>query len=181
MIRDWPGQRQARELRHWPTLVYIAECVERSELLDALIVIGSFAKAQADEASDLDLLIAVSEGRFEEAWERRIELETPDALVAWDFRPDLDKPIGGRKFLTRDIIKVELQLSDASAARPRLAKPYYVLVGDDAVTERYARQEPIPPEVLSEYARRIRDEGLVPEIESRYSDLMEAIRRAGRP
>ncbi len=177
MIRDWPGQEQARELRHWPTLVYVAERVEQSELLDALIVVGSFAKVQADEASDLDLLIAVSEGRFEEAWERRTELETPDALVAWDFRPEShDRPIGGRKFLTRDIVKVELQLSDASAAGAMLAEPRYVLVGDDAVTERYVPLKPIPPEVLSEYAQRIRDEGHVPEVESRYSDLMETIR-----
>lgn len=58
MIRDWPGERQARELRHWPTLIYLAERVARSEHLDALIVIGSFAKVEADEASGLDLLIA---------------------------------------------------------------------------------------------------------------------------
>lgn len=178
MIRAWPGQRQARELRHWPTLAYVAERVARSELLDALIVIGSFAKAQADEASDLDLMIAVSEGRFEEAWERRAELETPGALVAWDFRPERHKPIGTRKFLTRDIVKVELQLSDASAAEAVLAEPRYVLVGDDAVTERYAPLKPIPADVLSAYAQRIRDEGHVPEVESRYSDLMEAIRHS---
>ncbi|CAN5279177.1 MAG: nucleotidyltransferase domain-containing protein [Actinobacteria bacterium] len=178
MIRDWSGERQARELRHWPTLVYLAERVARSEHLDALIVIGSFAKGHADEASDLDLLIAVSEGRFPEAWDRRRELETRDALVAWDFRPEPHKLIGTRKFLTRDMIKVELQLSDASAAGAVLAEPHHVLIGEDSITERYAQVEPIPPEVLSEYAQRIRDEGLVPEVESRYSELMEAIRRA---
>lgn len=79
------------------------------------------------------------------------------------------------------MIKVELQLSDASAAEAGLAEPRYVLVGSDDVTERYAQLEPIPPEVLSEYAQRIRDEGLVPEVESRYSELMEAIRRPLKP
>lgn len=99
VIHDWPGQRQARELRHSPTLVHVAECVEQSDLLDGLIVVGSFAKVQADEASDLDLPIAVSEGRFEEAWERRTELETRDAVVGWDFRPEPhERPIGTRKF-----------------------------------------------------------------------------------
>ena len=178
MIRDWPGYDQARQLRHWPTLVYVAERVEQSDLLDALIVIGSFAKVTADEASDLDLLIAVSEGEFDQAWERRSKLETPDALVAWDFRPEPDKPIGTRKFLTRDMIKVELQLSDAAAAEAVLAEPRFALVGEDAVMERYAPLKPIPAEVLADYARRIREDGLVPEVELRYSDLMAAIRRA---
>ena len=176
MIRDWPGYDQARQLRHWPTLVYVAERVEQSDLLDALIVIGSFAKVTADEASDLDLLIAVSEGEFDQAWERRSKLETRDALVAWDFRPEPDKPIGTRKFLTRDMIKVELQLSDAAAAEAVLAEPRFALVGEDAVMERYAPLNPIPAEVLADYARRIREDGLVPEVELRYSDLMAAIR-----
>ncbi|MBA3375512.1 MAG: hypothetical protein H0U00_06815 [Actinobacteria bacterium] len=178
MIRDWPGERQARELRHWLTFVYLAERVARSEHLDALIVIGSFATVQADEAGDLDLLIAVSEGRFPEAWDRRTELETRDALVAWDFRPEPHKPIGTRTFLTRDMIKVELQLSGPSAAGAVLAEPRHVLIGEESITKRYAQLEPIPPEVLSEYAQRIRDEGLVPEVESRYGELMEAIGRA---
>ncbi len=76
------------------------------------------------------------------------------------------------------MIKVELQLSDPSAAGAVLAKPHHVLIGEDSITERYAQLEPIPPEVLSEYAQGIRDEGLVPEVESRYGELMEAIRRA---
>jgi predicted nucleotidyltransferase len=179
VIRDWPGQGQARSLRHWPTLVHIAERVERSDFLDALIVVGSFAKAQADEASDLDLLIAVSDGRFDEAWERRADLETPDALVAWDFRPEpQDRPIGTRKFLTRDVVKVEIQLSEPGPAGAKLAEPRYVLVGDAGAPTRYVPLDPIPSEVLNEYAQKIRDEGLVPDVEARYSELMEAIRRA---
>lgn len=179
VIREWPGEEQARSLRHWPTLVHVAECVERSDLLDALIVVGSFAKVRADEASDLDLLIAVSEGRFDEAWEHRADLETPDALVAWDFRPEPhDRPIGTRKFLTRDVVKVELQLSDPGPAAAKLAEPSYVLVGDAGAQARYVRLDPIPPDVLNAYAEKIRNEGLIPDVEARYSELMEAIRRA---
>jgi hypothetical protein len=180
MIRDWPGIEQARELRHWPTLLYVAERVEESDLFDALIVIGSFARVQADEASDLDLMIAVVEGRFDEAWKRRIQLQTPDSLVAWDFRPEPETSMGTRKFLTREIVKVELAMSDPREARAVLAEPCHVIVGDDSVTERYAMSDPIPSEVLAEYAQRLRDEGHIPEVETRYSELMNAIRRAGQ-
>ncbi len=41
------------------------------------------------------------------------------------------------------------------------------------MTQRYSKSKPIPPEVLAEYAKRIRDDGLVPEVETRYSELME--------
>ncbi len=124
-------------------------------------------------------VIAVVEGRFEVAWQRRTELQTPDSLVAWDFRPEPEKPMGTRKFLTRDIVKVELAMSDPHEAGAVLAEPCHVIVGDDTVTERYAVSDPIPSEVLAEYAQRVRNEGHIPEVETRYGELMRAIRRAG--
>jgi hypothetical protein len=150
--------------------------VAADDVLDALLVVGSFAKNRADEASDLDLMIAIAEGRFDDAWEQRTTLQTPDALVAWDFRPDPERPLGSRKFLTRDVVKVEITMSDARAAGARLAEPFFVLVGDDEVADRYERVEPIPDDVLQEYERKLREEGLVPEVELRYGDLMHAIR-----
>jgi predicted nucleotidyltransferase len=42
--------------------------VQADDALDALLVVGSFAGDSADEASDLDLMVAVSAGQFEEAW-----------------------------------------------------------------------------------------------------------------
>lgn len=81
-MRSWAGQEQAERLRHWPTICHVAERVEQSELLDALLVVGSFAKGLADEASDLDLMIAVAEERFADAWADRERLQTPDALCA---------------------------------------------------------------------------------------------------
>jgi len=155
--------------------------VAASNTLDALLIVGSFAKNFADEASDLDLMVAVADGQFDQAWEEREALQTPNALVAWDFRPDSERPLGSRKFLTRDVVKVEIGMSDARAAGARLAEPFFVLVGDDEVADRYERLEPIPDDVLEEYAQKLREEGLVPEVEMRYGDLMRAIRtmRAG--
>ena len=175
-MRSWPGRDRAEKLRHWPTICHVAERVAASDALDALLVVGSFAKNRADEASDLDLMIAVGEGQFDEAWEQRAALQTPYALVAWDVRPDSDRPLGSRKFLTRDVVKVEITMSDARAAGARLAEPFFVLVGDDDVADRYERLEPIPDDVLEEYAQKLREEGLVPEVEMRYGDLMRAIR-----
>jgi hypothetical protein len=154
----------------------VAERVAASDVLDALLVVGSFAKETADESSDLDLMVAVTEGRFDEAWKQRVTLQTADSLAAWDFRPDRDKPIGARKFLTRDVVKVEISISDARAAGARLAEPFFVLVGDGQVADRYQRLEPIPPDVLEDYAQKLRQDGLVPEVEMRYGDLMHAIR-----
>jgi hypothetical protein len=67
-------------------------------------------------------------------------------------------------------------MSDARAAGARLAEPFFVLVGDDDVADRYERLGPIPDDVLEEYAQKLREEGLVPEVEMRYGDLMRAIR-----
>ncbi len=175
-MRSWPGRDSAEKLRHWPTICHVAELVAADDALDALLVVGSFAKNRADEASDLDLMIAVAEGRFDDAWEQRAALQTPDALVAWDFRPDSERPLGSRKFLTRDVVKVEIGMSDARAAGARLAEPFFVLVGDDEVADRYERLEPIPDDVLEEYAQKLREKGLVPEVEMHYGDLMRAIR-----
>jgi predicted nucleotidyltransferase len=180
VIRDWPGRASAERLRHWPTLEYVAERVVEAASLDGLILIGSLAKGTADEASDLDLIVAVGEGRIREAWERRTSLVPPDALVAWDDpRSDLGREIVGRRFLSRDVVKVELTMATPSSPF-RLAEPFVVAAGDDAVAERFARAEPIPPDVQKEYERELRDHGLVPEIELHYTNLMREIRAARR-
>jgi predicted nucleotidyltransferase len=178
MIQDWPGRAAAERLRQWPSLVYVAERVIETPALDALLLIGSLARGTADEASDLDLVVAVSEGRIQQAWERRDSLVTPDALVAWDDpRSDLSREIVGRKFLSRDVVKVEVTLATPSSPF-RLADPFVVAVGDEAVPDRFKRAEPITPEAQDAYERELREEGLVPEIELHYSDLMRAIRDA---
>lgn len=178
MIREWPGRAKAERLRHWPTLVYVAGKVAAAPALDGLILIGSLAKGTADEASDLDLIVVVGEGRIEEAWEQRTSLVPPDALAAWDDpRSDLGRAIVGRRFLSRDVVKVELTMATPSSSF-RLADPFVVAVGDEAVANRFDRTEPIPPGVQKDYERELRDHGMVPEIELHYSELMRAIRSA---
>jgi hypothetical protein len=175
---NWEGRDRARSLRHWPIIEHVASQVAKSDSLDALIIAGSFAKNRADEASDVDLIITVAPGRFDAAWDQRAFLQTPDALFAWDVRRDPGRPAGARKFISRDIVKVEMGISDPTATEDDLADPYVVLVGDASVVERYKRLPPIPSDVLEAYAQKMRDEGLVPEVEMRYGDLMRAIRAA---
>lgn len=178
MIREWPGRAAAERLRHWPTLMYVASKVQEAPELDALILIGSFARGTADEASDLDLLVAVSEGGIQAAWDQRTLLVPPDALLAWDDpRSDLGLEIVGRKFLSRDVVKVEVAMATPSSSF-RLADPFVVAVGDEAVVDRFARADPIPPDLQEEYERELREDGLVPEVEVHYSDLMRSIRAA---
>jgi predicted nucleotidyltransferase len=176
-MRDWPVRVRAEQLRHWPTLSHIAERVEAIPALDGLLAIGSFAAGQPDELSDLDLVVVVAEDRFEEAWEQRADLETRDALTSWDRRPDPNLAVGGHRFLTRDIVKVELLMSTPSGGA-RLADPYVVLVGEEMLGERFPRLKPIPREELEQYAQKLRDEGTMPKVESLYGDLMTAIREA---
>ena len=63
----------------------------------------------------------------------------------------------------------------------KLLAAAYALTCDDDAADRYEHLEPIPDDVLEEYAQKLREEGLVPEVEMRYGDLMRAIRtmRAG--
>ena len=60
----------------------------------------------------------------------------------------MERPIGSRTFIARDVIKVEITLSDARAAGALLAESFFVLVGDGHAGDRYQRLEPIPADVL---------------------------------
>ncbi|MBA2462131.1 MAG: nucleotidyltransferase domain-containing protein [Actinobacteria bacterium] len=130
----------------------VAERVEDHPDLEALILIGSFAKDTADEASDVDMVVAVSEGRFDSAWEERHLLRPPDSLAAWDIRLDPQREIASHRFLSRDVVKVEILVA-TPASGFRLADPIAVVVGDEAVADGFERIPPIDPAVLEQYAR----------------------------
>jgi hypothetical protein len=176
-MRDWAGRERAEQLRQWRTLTHVASRVEDADALEGLLAIGSFAAGQPDDLSDLDLVVVAAEGRFGEAWELRSRLQTADALTAWDFRPDPEREVGGHKYLTGDIVKVELLIATPSSGA-KLADPYAVLVGDDALGERFPRIPPIPREELAEYAQKLRADGSMPRVERLYGDLMIAVREA---
>jgi predicted nucleotidyltransferase len=177
-LHKWAGQAEAEPRRQWPVIADIADRFDVDPDLDALVLIGSFAKGTADEASDVDIIIAVSEGRFESAWEARSRLQPPDVVAAWDIRPDPEREVGSHRFLTREIVKVEILLA-APSSGVQLADPFVIIAGDQSAAGRFVRVPPIDPEVLSEYAQQLRDDAVLPEVELRYSDLMRAIRSAG--
>lgn len=145
---------------------------------DGLMLLGSFARGSADEVSDVDFVAVAENGRFAEAWERRHELETPGALVSWDVRDDDDIGAGSHKWITRDVVKVECGIVDATYGDMQLAEPYAVIVGDAEIAARFPPLAPIPHDVLEAYAQKLRDGGHVPEVETRYGDLRDAIRNA---
>ncbi|MBA3365280.1 MAG: hypothetical protein H0U03_05775 [Actinobacteria bacterium] len=145
---------------------------------DGLMLLGSFARGAADEVSDVDFVAVVADGRFAEAWGRRRELQTPGTLFEWDLLTGEDGDAGSHKWITRDIVKVECGIVDAARGGMQLAEPYAVIVGDPSIAARFPPLEPIPRDVLEAYAQQLRDKGLVPEVETRYGELRDALRQA---
>jgi hypothetical protein len=146
--------------------------------LDGLLLLGSFAAGRADQISDVDLIAVVAEGRFEDAWARRHELETPGMLCRWDVHVESDGDAASHKWITPNIVKVECGFADAARSAMQLAEPYAVIVGDESVATRFPPLEPMPPDVLEAYAQELRDKGMVPEVETAYGELRRALRRA---
>jgi hypothetical protein len=177
-VHDWPGRPEAERLRQWPLIVHAAETAASSPDADGLLLLGSFAAGRADQVSDVDLVVVVAAGRFDEAWARRAAFETQGTLFAWDVRRESNGAAGGHKWITQDIVKVECTLADASCSAMQLAEPYAVLVGDESVAARFPPLEPIPPDVLEAYAQELREQGLVPDVETQYGELRRALRQA---
>jgi hypothetical protein len=146
--------------------------------LDGLLLLGSFAAGRADQISDVDLVAVVAEGRFDDAWSRRRELETPGTLYEWDVRLEADGDAASHKWITQDIVKVECGFADAARSSMQLAEPYAVLIGDSSVATRFPPIEPIPDDVLEAYAQELRETGMVPEVETCFGELRRALRRA---
>ena len=180
MIATWPAREAAERLRQWPLIVYASERISEMAEFDGLMLLGSFAAGRADDVSDVDLVAVVADGQFERAWQRRRELETPGTLFEWDMYTGDDGDAGSHKWITQDIVKVECGIVDAARSNMQLAEPYAVIVGDPAIAARFPPLEPIPRDVLEAYAQQLRDKGLVPEVETRYGELRDALRRAMR-
>ncbi|HJQ51815.1 MAG TPA: hypothetical protein VJ838_14970 [Gaiellaceae bacterium] len=175
---DWPKRSEAERLRQWPLIMHAAEKAAGMAELDGLLLLGSFAAGRADQISDVDLVAVVAEGRFSEAWQRRRDLETAGTLYQWDVRMESDGDAASHKWITQDIVKVECGFADAAHSAMQLAEPYAVLVGDESVATRFPALESIPPDLLEVYAQELRDRGMVPDVETAYGDLRQALRRA---
>jgi hypothetical protein len=180
VVRDWPTRPEAQRLRQWPIIAHVSERVASIPEFDGLILVGSFAAGTADEISDVDFIAVAADGKFAEAWERRADLQTEGALFVWDVVVDPTLDNGGHKWITRDVVKVECGIVDPARVDTALAPPYAVIVGDPAIAERFPPMKPIPLDVLEQYAQKLRDAGLVPEVETCYEELRRALRAALR-
>jgi hypothetical protein len=177
-VLDWPNRPQAERLRQWPLIVHAAKTAAEMPEVDVLLLLGSFAGGRADEISDVDLVAVVADGCFSDAWARRRDLETSGTLFQWDVHVAADGEAASHKWFTREIVKVECGIVDATRSTFQLAEPYAVIVGDRTVAHRIPPLEPIPRDVLEAYAQELREQGMVPEVETRYGELRTALRRA---
>jgi predicted nucleotidyltransferase len=158
----------------------LAACIEETPELVAGFLLGSLARGDADDLSDVDLIVIVQEGAFDAAWAKRHTLQGDDALAAWD---DLDpeRPeLGAHKWITRELVLVELVFATASSGI-RLADPFVVIGGDAAVADRVERRPSIAREELREFADMRVETGRANAIETTYEALVDAVRGADAP
>ena len=175
---DWPTRANAERSRQWWIVEHVAERIAGIPEFDGLLLVGSFASGATDGLSDLDFICVVADGQFDAAWARRAELETPNPLFVWDLVVDPALDEGGHKWLTHDLVKVECGIVDPARGDTQLAPPYAIVVGDPGIADRFPPLGPIPPAVVEAYAQKLRDRGLVPEVETCYGELKAAIRKA---
>jgi predicted nucleotidyltransferase len=170
-LRGWSGSERAKSLRQWPVLEGIARRAAELDALDGLILIGSFARGDPDELSDLDLLAVVGPDRFDEAWAARHRL-AHDPLLVWEPRARPARRIRWFTWLTRDVVKVECGIVDPLAGGRELSEPFAVLVGDDSVADRFPR---ISPSALAERRRKLQGAQQPPETDDEltYGELVD--------
>jgi hypothetical protein len=151
----------------------LAEAVSSPPFL-GLVLLGSFARGEADELSDVDFIAFVAEGEFERAWEQRHRLHPVDAWC-WGYpRPPGDRDVAAHRWLTRDFV-----LFDGLIATPtgtRVADPMHVLVDREDLRRHLVIREPIASTEQTERGDQI----TLNEIERLYGELKRALRRAGR-
>lgn len=175
-VNDWPGREAALRLRQWPHIEDLAGRVSTSAWLAGLFLVGSFARGAADSLSDVDYMVVVADGRFDEAWEHRHELHLRE-FTCWDYpRPD-QREVAAHRWLTDDLV-----LFDGLIAAPggaRLADPFVVVVGDPSLAERFHRFDPATKH--GDPATKHGDEVELHEVEMLYGQLKLAARqrRAG--
>jgi nucleotidyltransferase-like protein len=86
--------------------------------------LGSLARGEADEFSDIDLLLTIRDGDWERAWSRRHTLSA-GALYVWD-EEETGRELGKHGWLTRDFVLVECPHTTRAGAH-RLAEPFVVI------------------------------------------------------
>jgi hypothetical protein len=168
-INDWPGRSAAERLRQWPRLQEFAEAAATPPFL-GVVLLGSFARGEADDLSDVDFVVFAAEGDFEAAWEQRHRLHRDDASC-WDYpRPPGEGDVAGHRWLTRDLVLFDGLIATPSGTR--VADPLHVLVGDEELSRQLVRRE----QITAEEQHRRRDEIALHEVERLYGQLKLAVR-----
>jgi predicted nucleotidyltransferase len=168
-INEWPGQSAAEHLRQWPRILELAEAATRPPFL-GVVLLGSFARGEADDLSDVDFTVFATEGGFAEAWEERHRLHALDA-ACWDYpRPSGDRDVAGHRWLTTDFVLFDGLIATPSGTR--VADPLHVLVGNDVLSRQLVKREPI---TVEEQHRR-KNEITLYEVEQLYGQLKLALR-----
>lgn len=169
VINEWPGRRAAQRLRQWPRIVELAEAAAGPPFL-GVVLLGSFARGEADDLSDVDFTVFADEGDFGNAWEHRHRLHALDA-ACWDYpRPPGDRDVAGHRWLTSDFVLFDGLIATTSGTR--LADPLHVLVGNDVLRDQIVKREPITAEEQHER----KDEITLHEVEQLYGRLKLALR-----
>jgi len=104
----------ASRLRLWPVLEEMIRRVEASDDYEAAVLLGSLARGEGDEFSDVDLLLVVRDDCWQQAWAKRHRLSS-NALYVWDeLAPG--RELAKHAWLTRDFVFVECRIPLAPAA-----------------------------------------------------------------
>jgi predicted nucleotidyltransferase len=154
---DWPGRERAESLRQWPVIEGLATRAAEIDAVDGVILLGSFARGDPDELSDVDALLVVAPGRFQDVWAERGRL-SDGALIAWDGEGG-QRDLEWHTWLTRDVVKVECGIVDPDSGSRDLADPCVVLLGDPSLVERFPR---ISQGTLAERTRKQTAEQVAP-------------------
>jgi predicted nucleotidyltransferase len=169
LINDWPARNAAERRRQWPRVLEVAEGVSRPPFL-GVVLLGSFARGDADDLSDVDFIVFAAEDEFDEAWRQRHRLHLEDA-VCWDYpRPPGDRDVAGHRWLTSDFVLFDGLIATPSGTR--VAEPLHILVGDETLGTQLVKREPIAVE--EQHARK--DEIELHPIEQLYGRLKLELR-----
>jgi len=166
-ITDWPGRTAAERLRQWPLVLGLAEAASSAPFL-GVVLLGSFARGEADDISDVDFIVFAEEGAFEQAWQQRHRLHPVDA-ACWDYpRPPGDRDVPGHRWLTTDFVLFDGLIGTPTGTR--VADPLHVLVGGETLGRQLVKRP------ATEEPRGDGDEITLHEVEQLYGRLKLAVR-----
>lgn len=159
------------ELRQWTHIGALAEAAFAPPFIGA-VLLGSFARGDADALSDVDFVVFAAEGSFAEAWESRHSLHAQDAYC-WDYpRPPGDRDVAAHRWLTQDFVLFDGLLATPSGTR--IAEPVQILAGGEALAGQLVKRDPI----TAEEREQRKDEIELHPVERLYGELKLALRAA---